>query len=163
MKNSRVSLKLNGKAQDMLVQPGTTLLSALRETLSLTATRRGCEQGTCGSCTVLVNGQPMMSCIIPVETLEGARIETLEGLTPEQGLHPLQDAFLEGFATQCGYCTSGMIMAAKGLLSENPNPSRGQVITAISGNVCRCTGYESIVDAILDAAKRMSKSNRKAA
>ncbi|MEP6827738.1 MAG: (2Fe-2S)-binding protein [Aestuariivirga sp.] len=163
MKNSRVSLKLNSKDQDMLVQPGTTLLSALRETLNLTATKRGCEQGTCGSCTVLVNGQPMMSCLILVETLDGANVETLEGLTPEQGLHPLQDAFLEGFATQCGFCTSGMIMVAKSLLAENPNPSRSEVITAISGNVCRCTGYESIVDAILDAAIRISKSNRKAA
>jgi carbon-monoxide dehydrogenase small subunit len=163
MRNSRVSINLNGKVQDMLVQPGTTLLLALRENLGQTATRRGCEQGTCGSCTVLVDGRPVMSCLVPVEMIEGARVETLEGLTPAHGLHPLQEAFLEGFATQCGYCTSGMIMAATGLLAENLNPSRNDVIRAISGNVCRCTGYESIIDAILDGAKRLAKSRRQAA
>ena len=156
MKSSVVSLDLNGAFVEFLAKPGTTLLSALRETQGLTGTRRGCEQGTCGACTVLVDGQPVLSCLIPVETIEGAKVETIEGITPAQGLHPLQEAFLEGFATQCGFCTCGMIMAAKGLLAENPNPSRDDVVRAISGNVCRCTGYDAIIDAILDGAKRLN-------
>ena len=156
MKSSVVSLDLNGAFVEFLAKPGTTLLSALRETQGLTGTRRGCEQGTCGACTVLVDGQPVLSCLIPVETIEGAKVETIEGITPVQGLHPLQEAFLEGFATQCGFCTCGMIMAAKGLLAENPNPSRDDVVRAISGNVCRCTGYDAIIDAILDGAKRLN-------
>jgi carbon-monoxide dehydrogenase small subunit len=163
MKKSRVSIELNGRNQDMLVEPGTTLLSALRETLNLTATKRGCDQGGCGACSVIVDGKVMLSCLLPVELLEGARIETTEGLAPAEGLHPLQQAFLDGFATQCGFCTSGMMMAIKGLLGENTNPSREAVIRAISGNVCRCTGYTAIIDAALDAAKIQSVSSHKAA
>ena len=161
--NSRVSIELNGRSQDMLVQPGTTLLNALRDTLNFTATRRGCDQGGCGACTVLVNGQPVLSCILPIETIQGARVETVEGLAPGGGLHPLQQAFLDGFATQCGFCTSGMMMAVKGLLAQNPAPSREEVIEAISGNVCRCTGYTSIIDAALDAAGLQSTASSKAA
>ena len=96
-----------------------------------------------------------MACLLPVETIEGARIDTIEGLTPAEGLHPIQEAFLEGFATQCGFCTSGMIMATAGLLAANPEPTREDVVRAISGNVCRCTGYEAIIDAVLDAAERL--------
>ncbi len=155
MKHSVVSLTINGSERQMLVAPGTTLLDALRESQGLTATRRGCEQGACGTCTVLVDGKTAMSCLLPVETIDGARIDTVEGMTPVKGLHPIQEAFLDGFATQCGFCTSGMIMVASGLLARNPDPSREDVVRAISGNVCRCTGYESIIDAILDAAKRV--------
>jgi carbon-monoxide dehydrogenase small subunit len=155
MKHSVVSLTINGAERQMLVAPGTTLLDALRENQGLTGTRRGCEQGACGSCTVLVDGKPMMSCLLPVETLEDVRVETIESLTPPQGLHPIQEAFLEGFATQCGFCTSGMIMATAGLLARNPDPTRDDAIRAISGNICRCTGYEAIIDAVLDAAVRL--------
>lgn len=155
MKKSVLSLTINGSETQMLVAPGATLIEALRENQGLTGTRRGCEQGACGTCTVLVDGRPMLSCLIPAITIEDASVETIEGLTPAQGLHPIQEAFLEGFATQCGFCTPGMIMAAAGLLATNPTPTRDDVARAISGNVCRCTGYESIVDAVLDAAARM--------
>ncbi|NGN43236.1 (2Fe-2S)-binding protein [Mesorhizobium sp. CGMCC 1.15528] len=155
MKHSVVSLTINGAERQMLVAPGSTLIDVLRESQGLTGTRRGCEQGACGTCTVLVDGKTAMSCMLPVETIEGAHVETIEGLTPPQGLHPIQEAFLQGFATQCGFCTSGMIMVAAALLAKNPNPSREDVVRAISGNICRCTGYEAIIDAILDAAVRI--------
>lgn len=160
MKHSVVSLTINGSERQMLVAPGTTLLDALRESQGLTGTRRGCEQGSCGTCTVLVDGKTVMSCLIPVETIDEARVDTIEGLTPAQGLHPIQEAFLEGFATQCGFCTSGMIMVATALIEANPNPSRRDVVKAISGNVCRCTGYDAIIDAILDAARRVQAAAR---
>jgi carbon-monoxide dehydrogenase small subunit len=160
MKHSVVSLTINGAERQMLAAPGTTLLDVLRESQGLTGTRRGCEQGACGTCTVLVDGKTAMSCMLPVETIEGAHVETIEGLTPPQGLHPIQEAFLEGFATQCGFCTSGMIMVAAALLAKNPNPAREDVVRAISGNICRCTGYEAIIDAILDAAVRVKSANR---
>jgi carbon-monoxide dehydrogenase small subunit len=160
MKHSVVSLTINGTERQMLVAPGATLVEVLRENQGLAGTRRGCDQGACGTCTVLVDGKAMMSCLLPVETIEGAKVETIEGLTPMQGLHPIQEAFLEGFATQCGFCTSGMIMATAGLLARNPNPSRDDAVRAISGNICRCTGYEAIIDAVLDAAKRMQAAQR---
>ena len=150
-----IELEINGEPQEFLAQPGTTLLSTLRDTLGLTAAKRGCGQGTCGTCTCLLDGDPVMSCLVPVETINGASVKTLEGVTPTDGtLAPLQQAFLDGFATQCGFCTPGMIMAAEALLAENPDPTREDVVRAISGNVCRCTGYESIIRAILDAAER---------
>ena len=155
MKHAVVSLTVNGAERQMLVAPGTTLLDALRESQGLTGTRRGCEQGSCGACTVLVDGRTVMSCMVPVETVDEARVDTIEGLTSPQGLHPIQEAFLEGFATQCGFCTSGMIMATAGLLAINPDPTREDAVRAISGNVCRCTGYEAIIDAVLDAARRV--------
>lgn len=160
MKHSVVTLTINGAERQMLVAPGATLLDILRENQGLTGTRRGCEQGACGTCTVLMDGRPVMSCLLPVETIEGATVDTIEGLTPPQGLHPIQDSFLEGFATQCGFCTSGMIMAIAGLLERNPDPSREDVARAISGNVCRCTGYEAIIDAALDAASRLQAAAR---
>ena len=153
MPSSVIELEVNGEEQEFIAKPGTTLLAVLREQLGLMATKRGCEVGTCGSCTCHVDGDAVMSCLIPVETINGATVKTLEGTTPVDGLSPLQQAFLDGFATQCGFCTSGMIMAAEALLAENPDPTREEVVTAISGNVCRCTGYESIINAILTAAK----------
>lgn len=155
MRKSVVSLVINGAERQMLVAPGATLLEALREGQGLTGTRSGCEQGACGSCTVLVDGKPMMSCLLPVETIEGTQVTTIEGLTPAAGLHPIQEAFLEGFATQCGFCTPGMILATAGLLTENPDPTREDAVRAISGNICRCTGYEAIIDAVMDAAARL--------
>jgi len=147
MKHAVVSLTINGFERQLLAAPGATLLDVLRESQGLTGARRGCEQGACGTCTVLVDGQTVMSCLVPVETIDESRVDTIEGLTPAQGLHPIQEAFLEGFATQCGFCTSGMIMVAAALIEANPNPSRDEVIRAISGNVCRCTGYDSIIEA----------------
>ncbi len=160
MKHSVVSLTINGAERQMLVAPGTTLVEVLREQQGLTGTRRGCDQGACGTCTVIVDGKTMMSCLLPVETIDGAKVETIEGLTPMQGLHPIQEAFLEGFATQCGFCTSGMIMATSGLLAKNPNPSREDAVRAICVILCRCTGYEAIIDAVLDAAARMRAASR---
>ena len=154
MKKVVVELTVNGAERQMLVLPGATLLDTLRAE-GLTGTRRGCGVAACGACTVLVDGRPMMSCLLPVETIEGARIDTIEGLTPAAGLHPIQEAFLDGFATQCGFCTSGMIMATAGLLADNPAPTREDAVRAISGNVCRCTGYTAIIDAVLDAAERL--------
>ncbi len=152
MPSSVIELQVNGEPREFLAAPGTTLLSALRETLGLMAAKRGCAQGTCGTCTCHLDGIAVMSCLVPVETVNGASVTTLEGTTPAEGLSPLQQAFLDGFATQCGFCTPGMIMAAEALLAENPDPTREDVVRAISGNVCRCTGYESIINAILDAA-----------
>lgn len=160
MKNSVVSLTINGAERQMLVPPGATLLDVLRENQGLTGTRHGCDQGACGTCTVLLDGRTAMSCLVPVETIEGASVDTIEGMTPADGLHPIQEAFLEGFATQCGFCTSGMIMATAGLLARNPNPSREDAVRAISGNICRCTGYEAIIDAVLDAAERLRAAGR---
>src|SRR3954453_18038895 len=154
MPSSVIELEVNGAEEEFVAKPGTTLLSALRDTLGLTAAKRGCGVGTCGTCTCLLDGDAVMSCLVPVETVSGSTVKTLEGTTPPDGLSPLQQAFLDGFATQCGFCTPGMIMAAEALLAENPDPSRDDVVRAISGNVCRCTGYESIINAILDAASR---------
>jgi carbon-monoxide dehydrogenase small subunit len=151
--SSVIELEVNGEPREFLAPPGTTLLGALRESLGLTAAKRGCAQGTCGTCTCVLDGEAVMSCLVPVETINGSSVKTLEGVTkPDGSLSPLQQAFLDGFATQCGFCTPGMIMAAEALLAENPSPTREDVVRAISGNICRCTGYESIIDAILEAA-----------
>jgi len=159
MPSTVIELVVNGEEQELIAKPGTTLLSVLRDDLGLTAAKRGCGVGTCGTCTCLLDGDAVMSCLVPVETIDGATVKTLEGVTPSDGtLAPLQQAFLDGFATQCGFCTPGMIMAAEALLAENPRPTREDVVRAISGNVCRCTGYESIIRAILDAADRINAS-----
>jgi aerobic carbon-monoxide dehydrogenase small subunit len=155
MRSRVIELTVNESEQELLVPPGATLLTALRDHLGLKAAKRGCAQGTCGTCTCLLDGEAVMSCLVPVETVQGAEVKTLEGVTkPDGALDEIQAAFVDNFATQCGFCTSGMIMAAEALLAADPDPSREDVIRAISGNVCRCTGYESIVTAILDAAKR---------
>src|SRR4051812_44506933 len=155
MPSTVIELEVNGEERELIAKPGTTLLSALRDTLGLTAAKRGCGVGTCGTCTCLLDGEAVMSCLVPVETIDGARVTTLEGVTkPDGSLDAVQQAFLDGFATQCGFCTAGMIMAAEALLARTPHPSRADVPRAISGNVCRCPGYESIVAAILAAAAR---------
>ena len=127
----------------------------LRDQLGFTATKEGCRQGGCGSCTVLVNDEPMLSCLLPVEDVAGQRVTTLESLTPTHGLHPLQQAFLDANAFQCGYCTPGMTMLAQALLDHNPAPDRGDITQALTGNICRCTGYGPIVRAIEVAAQAM--------
>ena len=152
MPSKIVTFTLNGRETEVMVKPLTTLAKALREKLGLTATKCGCYEGNCGSCTVIVNGQPMLSCILPVEDVEGQDVLTLEGLTPTDGLHPLQQAFFENYAVQCGYCTPGMIMTSKALLDHNPQPSAEEIKKALSGNLCRCTGYDPIVAAVQQAA-----------
>jgi carbon-monoxide dehydrogenase small subunit len=153
MPSKIVTFTLNGREVEAIVKPLMTLQTLLRTKLGYTATKAGCKQGGCGSCTVLVNGEPMLSCILPAEDVEGQVVITLEGITPRDGLHPLQQAFFENYAIQCGYCTPGMIMIAKALLDRNPHPSRGEIVDALSGNLCRCTGYEPIIQAVEDTAR----------
>jgi carbon-monoxide dehydrogenase small subunit len=156
MASKIVSFTLNGRETEVIVKPLTTLQKLLREQLGFTATKAGCKQGGCGSCTVLVNGEPMMSCLLPVEDVEGQEVTTLEGLTQNGELHPIQEAFYEKFAVQCGYCSPGMIMVSKALLDHNPHPSREEIIDALTGNHCRCTGYEPIMQAVEETARRMN-------
>lgn len=146
-----VTFTLNGAAKAGFATEGQNLLDFLRRGVGDLSPKYGCGQGTCGACTVLVDGEPQLACLILAETAEGRRIETATGLGGAS-LHPLQEAFMARFAAQCGYCTPGMLMAAKALLDRNPRPSREEVIEAISGNLCRCTGYEPIIAAILDVA-----------
>jgi carbon-monoxide dehydrogenase small subunit len=153
-----VSFTLDGREVEVMVKPLTTLQTLLRRQLGETATKEGCKQGGCGSCTVLVNGEPMLSCLLPVEDIAGQSVTTLAGLTPVDGLHPIQEAFLDHLAMQCGYCTPGMILVAKALLDRNPAPTRADIIEALSGNVCRCTGYAPILQAVEAAARQMSGS-----
>lgn len=132
-----------------------TLLEVLRENFGLMGTKKGCNEGECGACTVLLENKPVLSCLLLAVEAQGKKIETVEGLAAGGVLHPLQQAFLDHGALQCGFCTSGMLMAAKGLLNKNPRPAEAEVRQAIAGNLCRCTGYDTIVAAILDAANRM--------
>jgi len=145
---------LNDSPRAVFVDSATNLLDALRRGVGEFAPKFGCGQGTCGVCTVLVDGEPRLACLTLAIACEGCRIETVSGLADGPVLHPLQEAFMEHFAAQCGFCTPGMLMAAKALLAANPNPSRDEVIEGIAGNICRCTGYEPIIAAILDAAAR---------
>jgi carbon-monoxide dehydrogenase small subunit len=151
-----VSFNLNGRETEVMVQPMMTLQTLLREQLNYTATKSGCKQGGCGSCTVLVNGKPMMSCLLPVEDIAGQEVTTLEGITPLEGLHPIQESFYEKFAVQCGFCSPGMILVTKALLEKDPKPTNEAIVEAISGNYCRCTGYAPIIEAIQESAQRMN-------
>jgi carbon-monoxide dehydrogenase small subunit len=151
-----VNFTLNGKEIDVIAKPLMTLQNLLRDELRYTATKTGCMQGSCGSCTVLIDGVPMMSCILPVEDIAGREVMTLEGLMENGDLHIIQQTFFETFATQCGYCTPGMIMVSKALLDQNPNPNRQEIVAALAGNYCRCTGYEPIIQAVEEAARRMT-------
>ncbi|MDX3924218.1 MAG: (2Fe-2S)-binding protein [Shinella sp.] len=153
-----VQFSLNGADIAEFVESGVTLLKLLREKAGDMSAKGGCHQGTCGSCSVLIDGELRLSCLTLAETCNGAAVETTAGLAESGVLHPLQRAFSEGFATQCGFCTPGMIMAAKALLDRNPSPSREDVVEAISGNICRCTGYEPIIQAILAASRANSLS-----
>ena len=150
-----VQFRHNGDNVAVFVDGGANLLSALREGVGDTSPKFGCGQGTCGVCTVLVDGEPQLSCITLAESVAGRSVETADGLKTGPDLHPLQAAFMENFSAQCGFCTPGMLMAAKALLDRNPSPSRAEVVEAISGNICRCTGYQQIVDAIEDAAAKL--------
>jgi aerobic-type carbon monoxide dehydrogenase small subunit (CoxS/CutS family) len=153
----RVTLNVNGESREALVPTHKTLLEVLREDLGLTGTKHGCELGECGTCTVLVDGEPVLSCLaLPVET-ESRRITTVEGMAEGGRLHPLQQAFAELGAAQCGYCTPGILLTATALLAERPSPTRQEVKEALAGNLCRCTGYTKILDAVELAALRMGR------
>lgn len=154
-------LHVNGREHAVDVEPRTSLLDALRDECGLKATHAGCEHGVCGACTVLLGGVPIRSCLMLAMQAEGSgEITTLEGLSPAPGeLSVLQDAFIEAHGMQCGYCTSGMILTAHALLLENPSPTRDDIVEAISANICRCTGYGQIVEAIELAAERLRGSN----
>ncbi|TIS52243.1 (2Fe-2S)-binding protein [Mesorhizobium sp.] len=153
-----VQFTLNGSEKAEFVESGTTLLNALRDKIGDTSPKGGCHQGTCGACSVVIDGELRLSCLTLAETCNGADIKTTAGLAEGGVLHPLQCAFLDAFASQCGFCTPGMIMAAKVLLDRTPNPSREDVVEALSGNICRCTGYEPIIQAVLTAARANSQN-----
>src|SRR5512133_271483 len=149
-----LSIKVNGQPFSVAVDEQATLVHVLREQLHLTGTKRGCDQGSCGACTVLVDGRPVLSCITPALRCEGAEITTIEGIANGKDLHPIQEAFVDHGALQCGFCTPGMVVASHALLARNPAPTRAQIAEALSGNICRCTGYRPIIDAVEDAAGR---------
>lgn len=145
-----IRLKINDQEVELAVEPNLTLVDLLRDELNLTGTKKGCEIGDCGSCTVIMDGRPVNSCLVLAVQANGREITTIEGVENEQGLHPIQESFVQHGAIQCGFCTSGMILSAKSLLDKNPNPEETEIRTAISGNLCRCTGYQKIVEAIKD-------------
>ena len=156
MTKELLTLHVNGEPHTVAAEPHHTLLEVLREELQLTGTKHGCELGECGACTVLVDGVPILSCLtLPAQLAANAQVTTVEGLANGGQLHPLQTAFAQEGAAQCGYCTPGMLMAAKALLDTNPRPSRAEIAHAISGNLCRCTGYTAIYEAIEKAAQRV--------
>lgn len=161
MKKTVISLRINGSDQDLLVEPRRTLLEVLREDLGLTGAKEGCGVGACGTCTVLVEGRPVRACLTLAREVEGQEILTIEGLADtwpnrsEGELHPIQEAFVEHHGIQCGFCAPGMILSAKALLDETPEPTEAEVRRAISGQVCRCTGYAKIVESILAAGRSL--------
>jgi len=148
-----IRLCVNGREYERTVEPRTSLADFLREDLELTGTHVGCEHGVCGACTVLLGGQPVRSCLLLAIQLNGADVTTVEGLAEGDRLHPLQQSFWDHHGLQCGFCTPGILLTAKALLQENPSPSEQEIREAISGNLCRCTGYQFIVDAIAAAAQ----------
>lgn len=154
-----VTATVNGREMEFLCEPRQTLLEVLRETLELTGAKEGCSNGNCGACTVQMNGRPVVSCLVLGLEAEGADITTIEGVAPAEGLDPIQQAFLENAALQCGICTPGFIMSCKSLLAENPHPTEQEVRFYLSGNLCRCTGYDKIVRAVLDAAEHRQEVN----
>ena len=157
----RAELNVNGETRAVEVEPRTSLLDCLREGLLLTGAHAGCEHGVCGACTVLIDGTPVRSCLMFAVQADGYAITTVEGVAPGPGeLSPVQDAFCETHGMQCGYCTPAMILTAHALLAGNPAPTRDEIVEAISGNICRCTGYAQIVEAIALAAERMRGLNQ---
>ncbi len=154
MKKS-VELKVNGESYELAIDPRRTLLEVLRDGLGLTGTKKGCGAGDCGACTVIMDGKPVVSCLVLAVEAQGKDIMTIEGLATDGQLHPLQAAFVEHGATQCGFCTPGMILSAKALLDANPKPTEEEIVQGISGNLCRCTGYVKIVEAITAASQKL--------
>ncbi len=154
----KIALRINGVERSGEAEPRRLLCDFIRDDLELTGTHVGCEHGVCGACTVLLNGDPVRSCLMFAVQADGAEIETVEGLAPDaETLHPLQEKFQERHGLQCGFCTPGILLTARALLRENPDPGETEIREWISGNLCRCTGYKNIVTAIRDAAEEMSK------
>jgi aerobic carbon-monoxide dehydrogenase small subunit len=148
-----VTTTINQQTQEFLCEPRQTLLEVLHETLDLIGTKEGCSNGNCGACTVIMDGRPVDSCLVLAVEAEGAEIETIEGVAPADGLDPIQDAYLEEAALQCGICTPGFIMSTKSLLAENPSPTEQEIRFYLAGNLCRCTGYDKIIRAVQAAAQ----------
>ncbi len=153
-----IQVTVNGELVESAVEPNQTLLQFLREGLELTGTKHGCGLGDCGACTVILDGKPVNSCLVLAVQANGREVLTIEGLAENGNLHPIQQAFVDKGAIQCGFCTPGMILSAKALLDENPKPSEHEIRTAISGNLCRCTGYQKIVEAVQEAAKVIERT-----
>lgn len=157
MEKIEVNMVVNGKPVSVQVKPYARLLDVLREELGLTGTKEGCGVGECGACTVIVDGKAVNTCLTLAPSMEGKHITTIEGLMENEKLHPIQQAFIDHHALQCGFCTPGLIMSAKALLDDNPNPTRDEIKIGISGNLCRCTGYEQVIEAIEDVSKNYKK------
>ena len=155
MEKEIITLTVNGEPYEALVKPNSTLLDVLRDQLELTGTKRGCDTGDCGSCTVIMDGRPVNACLVLALKADGKEITTIEGLAEGTKLHPIQEAFVEYGAIQCGFCTPGMVLSAKALLDRNPKPSEEEIKTGIASNLCRCTGYIKIVEAIQAASQKM--------
>ena len=154
MANHAITLTVNGQVEELLVPSNMTLLHALRDKMGYTGTKNGCEAGECGACTVLVDGEPVNSCLVLAVELDGREVTTVEGLAQNSKLTPLQEQFAELNAVQCGYCTPGVLMSATALLNRNPHPSEDDIKEAMVGNLCRCTGYQRIIDAIIAASRQ---------
>ncbi|MBW2031174.1 MAG: (2Fe-2S)-binding protein [Deltaproteobacteria bacterium] len=154
MKTTKVTFRVNDEKVTLQVRPYETLLETLRERLDLIGAKEACGMGSCGACTVVVNGIPLRSCLVLTPEVDGASVTTVEGLGKDGKLHPLQEAFMEKGAVQCGFCTSGMILTAKALLDRNKRPTKKEIIKTISSNICRCTGYKKIVEAVEEAGKK---------
>lgn len=161
-KTTKIRITLNGEEVDVSFAPYKTLLEVLREDLGHTGTKHGCELGECGACAVILDGKPVLSCLVLAVECNGREVETVEGLVSDGNLHPLQEAFADLGGAQCGYCTPGILVTAKSLLDENPHPSRDQIREALSGNLCRCTGYLQIFDAVEAAMIEIAKRNKSA-
>ncbi|MGB9628747.1 MAG: (2Fe-2S)-binding protein [Thermodesulfobacteriota bacterium] len=153
MAKEKIQIEVNGDEVTLEVEPNELLVDVLRRDLKLTGTKVGCREGECGACSIILNGKVVPSCLIPVMKADGGKVTTIEGLRRNGDLHPLQKAFVEKGAVQCGFCTPGMILSAKNLLDENPNPTREEIKVAISGVLCRCTGYQKIIQAIQTASE----------
>lgn len=153
-----ISFTLNGEQVEVAVKPAESLADVLRKKLLLTGTKKGCEEGECGACTVLLGGRPVNSCLIPAMKARGKEVITIEGLSPSGELHPIQQAFIEAGAVQCGFCTPGLILSAKSLLDRTPLPEEEEIKTELSGHLCRCTGYTQFVEAVRLAAEKMKQS-----
>jgi aerobic carbon-monoxide dehydrogenase small subunit len=155
---AQVKIMVNGEWKTASVEPQTTLLELLRETWGLTGAKRGCDEGDCGACTVLLEGQPVNACLVLAVRVNGRKVTTIEGLGDEEHPHPLQTAFVQHGALQCGYCGPGMILSAKALLDVNPSPTEAEIRQALAGNLCRCTGYSKIIEAVRSAGQRLKKN-----
>ncbi|MBS10370.1 MAG: ferredoxin [Gemmatimonadetes bacterium] len=158
MAKTHVTTNINGEETEFLCEPRQTLLEVLRDDLNLTGSKEGCGNGNCGACSVIVDGRVVDSCLVLAVETEGSEVTTIEGIASPEGLHPLQQKFLEHAALQCGICTPGFIVAAKALLDQEPNPSEERIRLWLAGNLCRCTGYDKIIRAVMDAAETMEKA-----